>query len=704
MSRPREAESKSRAPKRQRNVVANGFCKAGIKVVKCTLNSILRKDYVHAAGAQNLRQTLEELALFMSTQRVAASLVAKHHLFTHMEQKGQLDFAVDLTYFTRVFKSIRGTAFRACNYKSDLLNSAEVVCRAIGVTYESKLPGTVICQAQTYCAREMLTNFRTHLSVHLEDALNNWRNNHLRPFQPEETKWKSYVKSVVKCELVTVETTQVMQNYDLLKSEVPLMKVEQKSEEVDGTKKFKYNYEMCLAFMWKLRQQCERLVETTPEIKDSVKMFSVMPQCQVSLSSVRLDTIMLGWIYCQDHPHCFKPTGKKHAENPEPTKVDLCTHPAYSAQVWGEYFDLGYIQRKLVRCGDRIKFNWSIVTNGYTVSVTYQKYKRSVGSTLSDTKYLLNTVTRKPRLYSEKKLKLRRATDALKLNIWAIDPGVKDIIHVVHLNSRRSYRLTQKGYLHDSLMDWYRKWMAKSYAVHRQTHPNLKDLLHQKTSRSTRVQEYAAQYGLQFREMWAFVTRKQILKRKFTVWRRRKSTLDKAVAKVCNQTNNNVVIFGNGNKFGRSRGGGFKGPVQELRMSFSKKVPVICADEFRTSKSCLLCGHLLSHPKRELSFCHNTTHTRMLKRDKDAAHKIGYRSLAVMGKLDLGPFSRQCPKDKIVKWNPETSQSLWPVENNRNNSMFQFYELYRQHRSNTVGNNLLPTRRLQSFSSTASSS
>ena len=42
-------------------------------------------------------------------------------------------------------------------------------------------------------------------------------------------------------------------------------------------------------------------------------------------------------------------------------------------------------------------------------------------------------------------------------------------------------------------------------------------------------------------------------------------------------------------------GGGFKGPVKEIRHLFSKQVPVICADEFRTSKCCFLCGHELSH-------------------------------------------------------------------------------------------------------------
>ena len=59
MSRPRGHEQKSRSSKRQRNAFSVGFRKAGMKVVKCTLNAILRKDEVHAPNAQKLRKALE---------------------------------------------------------------------------------------------------------------------------------------------------------------------------------------------------------------------------------------------------------------------------------------------------------------------------------------------------------------------------------------------------------------------------------------------------------------------------------------------------------------------------------------------------------------------------------------------------------------------------------------------------------------------
>ena len=513
-----EEKLSSRSAKRKRNVIANGHKKAGIKVVKCTLNSVLQKHDGKETNSQKLRTTLIELATFMSNQRVLASMVVKHHLYTTMDQHEQLPFKVDLTYFTRALKAVNYTEFGDCVYKAQLLASRDAVFTKTTATFKTTVPGTVISQSQSYVAREMLTNFQTHISMHIVDVVNNWRNNQLRIIhQPEDMTWKEFLKAIRTGTIITAEIQQIIHKHQAFLDTLPSMVHETKSENEDGSVKYVYDYEKCLALFYTLRKDTEALAD----LRSDIKAFSVLPQCHVKLVSLRVDTMMLAWIYCESHPHCIKPSATKHTSDSRPTKQDLCSNPVYSAQVWGEYFDLRYIQRSLVRTKDTLKFNWSIVTNGYTVSLTYQKYSLK-GITSPKTCTLSSTVKKAPRLYSEKKVRLPDINALENLNIWSIDPGVKDIIHVAHLNSSKSYRLTQSGYKDKSLMNWYAEWMKKSYSSFRTWEgSHVQDMVHQKTCCPQRVLQYAEIYGKQCEAMWGFFTRKKILKRNFLVWRRR---------------------------------------------------------------------------------------------------------------------------------------------------------------------------------------
>ena len=108
-----------------------------------------------------------------------------------------------------------------------------------------------------------------------------------------------------------------------------------------------------------------------------------------------------------------------------------------------------------------------------------------------------------------------------------------------------------------------------------------------------------------------------------------------------------TVLFGNSSDgrggFNHVRGAGLKGPVLELKKRLAKKMAVVEADKFRTTKLCLDCGRPLEIRNRGVVHCTaESCDARGKPRNHDvtAAYKIGAKYLANKVAPRLGPWSR----------------------------------------------------------------
>ena len=176
-------------------------------------------------------------------------------------------------------------------------------------------------------------------------------------------------------------------------------------------------------------------------------------------------------------------------------------------------------------------------------------------------------------------------------------------------------------------------------------------------------------------------------KRDFFKHRKRQSTIDSLIVRLRDYAKVPVgeqltVLFGNGaagGGWGHLKGVKERGPVLEIqaRLARDSRINLIAADEWRTSKLCLHCGHELqmcnrgrtvfcvsdschkAFPKRDSAAektpprvlgvaqlpCGNRS-TSPMNRDVSAAFKIGARFLAFAKSQredDLGPFGRGAP-------------------------------------------------------------
>jgi hypothetical protein len=308
----------------------------------------------------------------------------------------------------------------------------------------------------------------------------------------------------------------------------------------------------------------------------------------------------------------------------------------------------------------------------------------------------------KPGFVSEKEiLEHHKGYDTNNIRMWSVDPGVRNLAAVVNLQSGTTFQISQTHYKH-STQGRYPKQQQVTEEL-KQRRASFAEALCKAPFRKTVMLERLAQYLNVVNHHWA--TTWQIAKQR--KYRRNRFERAKHQQAFIDDTLNlfrkhfasepdkkHVLLWGNGgggkNGFMRVRGGGVKGPVLKIKRLLAKEFPIICCSEYRTSKCCLRCGHVLQHPKRLLklprtkkrrkkfhlncrippkenelvdvdesssdpaevkrstttidngvSHCLNPAHHSFVNRDYDASFKIGLRFVAQLCGAAIGAWSYQ---------------------------------------------------------------
>jgi len=232
-----------------------------------------------------------------------------------------------------------------------------------------------------------------------------------------------------------------------------------------------------------------------------------------------------------------------------------------------------------------------------------------------------------------------------RLQFVSVDPGVHNIMQTWAVGANHSpFELKMTKLVHDT--GRLQPTMMKRY------HERMVDVLLRQNEVPFRKWVHLEQMNLYFTmlgqiwdDAWSYECVKKIRRLKFRQWMKSQSVLDSFVASVKEQCDpdNTVFLFGNGGGNGgfmRLRNGCMKPPLMRIKRLLARNYPMICVDEYCTSKLCLECGQPLSHPRKgkmhATSYCAETSHRRLLNRDVDAARKIGYRFLCQLKGDDLG--------------------------------------------------------------------
>jgi hypothetical protein len=178
-----------------------------------------------------------------------------------------------------------------------------------------------------------------------------------------------------------------------------------------------------------------------------------------------------------------------------------------------------------------------------------------------------------------------------------MDPGIKTIICSVDLQTNQVKTVAQARYKHESWMNERKRLTDKYNHKHCAGMQTLLQATpYRKSVMPQRLEAYMQTINVIWDWIWPYQSWRRWRQFKFVSWKKKQQFLDTTVNpfKDVEDTRKQVLLFGNGGRKGgfmKLKGGGFKGPVLQLKRLLAKKHVVICCSEYRTSKLCLECGH-----------------------------------------------------------------------------------------------------------------
>lgn len=616
--------------------------------VKCSMSSITTPL---ARNAFN-----DDLILYMNQVRVQCTLLIKQHICTILNSNPLgLPFSFDQNYVSACMTMIRlGKITQKQRPFEAGLQDAYNQLAAFGFNkpiYRGCLKSaTIMCQIGSCFSMMIVTNTKTHVQEHIYHALENWLNNQIRAKLNDsqyENKQRKHI-STYKRNLQALDP-QLHQLYQAKRAELKELK-------------FKDITTQRLVFMWRLHKDIEELQLTTGR---QMKHFSVIPEAKIRLTSLTLDQTVMSYMSADLFPDLRGQGAKlKKTKSEEP---------------WTRLFNMDAIS-KLRRNG--WTFAHYITTNGITAQILFKKQiELTHCDDISKTKKAKTLHPLTPGLYIEGETENVLPSH----NIVAVDPGIRDIFSMVSISDPtiKPLQLSQGQYRCESGLNWridtYKSMLTPVLAEIHKAMPAGKTVVPES------IATYLSYLAQHWTTLWDFWRRRRIRRADFYVFKKRKSFMDGLSNTVAKRFGANpIILWGEASSkkygFGKVKGGGVKGPVKEICQRLAKRFAVIQVSEFRTSKCCIKCGGLMSHPQNKqtkqliqgVSFCNNQFHDfHVVNRDTDAAYKIGARFLAKQGGNDLGTFDTQI-KD-VLKWMQEQSGSVFTV-----NTLWQTMEVFRE--------------------------
>lgn len=617
-----------------------------LRTVKCSIGKLIHPNQTQS------RTLIDTVVCHLNELQVLASWILKHHLFSRFERGDKITWKIDQTYIGKIFRFIRKPIEPNENDRSLYQSVRWVMERVQPKMTVSSISDSCYSQLEGFAARRMITNFKVHIQERLEASFKIWTTNQIKAVMtPKEYENPRRHLKRYRANLSQLSFYPRYQYWHaLVETAETILGVADRDHESDDEEKLPTaDYNTYLYWMWSMRNECENLEIQTGR---QLKAISVLPQNDLKVGHVRFDTRIMAYLY-----RCL--TGSKEC-------IGSLESVENQEQIWGYFFDMVKLRR--LRSG--WLFNWSIMTDGISVCIpfgqlipkrkTTKRKSKRVKPNRSDENSPLHVSSLPSGLYGEQIILNQFQDFDHTINWVGVDPGVKSILTSWSPTYQSSpFHLGQKEYKHslglsNASTQRYRKRMAG-------VSESLSLVPYGKTSMTNRLSLYLNRVRLYWDEIWTYQKSKGLRRQRFYQWNRNQSVCDQFVNDVRGSCpENSVLLFGNGGAKGgfRQKGGGFKGPILKLKRLLARRFPVICVDEFRTSKLCLDCGKVLKHPKdgekligrngrlyqrymHGVSYCTDTEHHRMLNRDVDAAQKISCRFLCQLKGLDLGPWRRQ---------------------------------------------------------------
>ena len=644
-----------------------------------TVKTSLSKHLVRSSGTRDL---LQPLLLYCNQIRVMATLVAKHHIFTTLQAPPyELSFVPNQNYFSRALTLSRGGNERSTEKMSEadlqsLKESAEHIRRLFPTPiYDGPLSLTGQTGIFSWYAKQLAENLSTHLTTHSGDIARNWLNNQIRseileasPHIEEEGGLKKAIrerKAAMRVGTANPSNDPLGLAFADLDNQISQMMESGKIG--DKTRK------LIAAFYSLQKEVCE-----LDDRHSGMKLFSVMPEANIAISPITVDSTVMLELY-----KAIKyGKGKKWTKGtaPDDWKEANLTN-------WDVLFNMDEV-RKLRNAP--WEFSGTMTTDGVALSVRFEKQVKKAEH-VEDDEYVTRKVDLNvPGLYGENCT--FEEEQLATANLVGLDPGIKSIVTAVRLSDvdsdtlrlkdgAKSIQLSQAQYSEESMARYKlknsgvlqckgrkkrgrkrrpgehggraRRWRRRDRERTRQSYAYqtklkkatevLKAAPSSKRVDIAKYEEYLTALASVWKDMWSFHGTVKRRKIKFFVYRRREKFMNKLVMSFEQRFGPKpVILFGKGGEnglFASLRGCGVKGPVKEIKRRLSEKYAVVMCSEYRTSKLCIHCGREVHVHKHGVVYCTQQSHCSMLNRDVAAAIKIGALFLAKKKGVDLGPWA-----------------------------------------------------------------
>jgi len=610
-------------PKRKRTGNQDGVrTRAATAATRASLSKVLNSDVV------GLRAWIENAVEATNRLVIVVNRLAKLHILHCLEQ-GALNFKINDVYMCRLQTILcGGTPKQEAPYDASF---AAVRARQQNLPdVKSALPASLRTQLFLYAAQQILTNWKVHQAMRIEQVLRCWWRNHVRAVLPADTS-RSDLRTALRQSdtpwtgaLAHLEPahTALWGRYQGYQAACKACMVESVNAAGESTLKIR-DHEGILRVWYRMGRENAQVSQA--------KQLALFPERRVAWGAVRLDArVLQHLVFTFANPARLTQAQIK-------TDPDLVANTLFSP--WA---------RKRVR-KNGWNLNSSLVTDGVGCSMQFTKWvpvanpKKFRKGQTQDLGVLYRGTRHAKFVTAEfAELKARLTT--------AIDPGVASVVTAVSTRGP-PLELTQGRYREESKLNWLNATVGRITASVKPLDQALNSVPHRRSPVAACYNEYLQVLWSQWTRRWKVCGSRRWRKAKFLARNARDSLLARTADMLVRGTakgrvpTDAVVIFGqgggSGRGFGRLRGGGVKGPVKAIQDRVAKRALVLKADEFRTSKCCRHChGDLVSGKSYRVRFCPNPTCHAMLHRDIDAAYKIQARTAAVVLRRPLSVFAR----------------------------------------------------------------
>ena len=314
-----------------------------------------------------------------------------------------------------------------------------------------------------------------------------------------------------------------------------------------------------------------------------VKSFTPLPNVQIKRQHIMLNKRFLAVVY-----------NKWKGSNVVITDFEANFEPYYKQM---------FSTHKLFRTKYRKSVPISYSTNGYDVSIIFpdpygkKKGRRSKKKQVKSINTLIPGSKLKPGLWSDEILRMTKSQLA-EYNIISIDPGNTDIFSAVTYNGGygETFKISKGFYNEISHINRNKK----KKRLLQESNPAI-ELAYYEMSKGARNGSlemyliYQVAVALNWDALWAYEFNNKIVSIKYDTYIHSRRAVSK-ICKLLQQKNKShkpsLFIIGSGNgsmTISNTRNSSAHGPVKRIICELSKSVPVIIADEYKTSKTCNLC-------------------------------------------------------------------------------------------------------------------